>query len=122
MEGKYLMPRNTKPKKVIFYKFTILDLGLMAVFMGVIIGVIASNLILKAKLGLSIVFALLGIILFLPKDDELIYYDILRMIMYLFESKTYSSEEGLKNRKVKSVDLIIPYTAIECDYEETAEE
>ena len=122
MEGKHLMPRNTKPKKVIFYKFTILDLGLMAVFMGVIIGVIASNLILKAKLGLSIVFALLGIILFFPKDDELIYYDILRMIMYLFESKTYSSEEGVKNRKVKPIDLIIPYTAIECDYEETAEE
>lgn len=122
MEGKYLMPRNTKPKKVIFYKFTILDLGLMTVFMGVIIGVIASNLILKAKLGLSIVFTLLGIILFLPKDDELIYYDILRIIMYLFESKTYSSEEGVKNRKVKPIDLIIPYTAIECDYEETAEE
>ena len=122
MEGKYLMPRNTKPKKVIFYKFTILDLGLMAVFMGVIIGVIASNLILKAKLGLSIVFTLLGIILFLPKDDELIYYDILRIIMYLFESKTYSSKEDEKRKKVKPIDLIIPYTAIECDYEETAEE
>lgn len=121
MEGKHLMPRNTKPRKVIFYKFTLIDLGLMAVFMGVIIGVIASNLILKAKVGLSIVFALLGIILFLPKEDELIYYDILRIIMYLFESKTYSSEEGVKNRKVKPIDLIIPYTAIECDYEETVE-
>ena len=42
--------------------------------------------------------------------------------MYLFESKTYSSEEGVKNRKVKPIDLIIPYTAIECDYEEIAEE
>ena len=121
MEGKHLMPRNTKPRKVIFYKFTLIDLGLMAVFMGVIIGVIASNLILKAKVGLSIVFALLGIILFLPKDDELIYYDILRIIMYLFENKTYSSEESVKNRKIKPIDLIIPYTAIECDYEEIAE-
>lgn len=122
MEGKHLIPRNTKPRKVIFYKFTLIDLGLMTVFMGVIIGVIASNLILKAKLGLGIAFALFGILLFLPKDDELIYYDILRIIMYLFESKTYSSGEDVKNRKVKPIDLIIPYTAIECDYEKTAEE
>lgn len=120
MEGTHLIPRNTKPRKVIFYKFTLIDLGLMTVFMGVIIGVIASNLILKAKLGLGIAFALFGILMFLPKEDELIYYDILRIIMYLFESKTYSSEEGIKNRKVKPIDLIIPYTAIECDYEKTA--
>ncbi len=29
MEGKYLMPRNTRPRRVIFFKFTLIDLGLI---------------------------------------------------------------------------------------------
>jgi len=122
MEGKYLMPRNTRPRRVIFFKFTLIDLGLMIVFFGIIIGIVASNLIVKAKIGLAIAFTLFGIILFVPKDDELIYYDILRIIMYLFETKTYSTEITSENKKVKSIDLIVPYTSIECDYEENVED
>ena len=122
MEGKYLIPRNTRPRRVIFFKFTLIDLGLMIVFFGIIIGIVASNLIVKAKIGLAIAFTLFGIILFVPKDDELIYYDILRIIMYLFETKTYSTEITSENKKVKSIDLIVPYTAIECDYEENIED
>lgn len=122
MEGKYLMPRNTRPRRVIFFKFTLIDLGLMLVFFGIIIGIVASNLIVKVKIGLAIAFALIGIILFVPKDDELIYYDILRIIMYLFEIKTYSTEITPENKKVKSIDLIVPYTVIECDYEENVED
>ena len=105
-----IIPRNTKPKRTIFSNYTLLDLLFILIFAGIIIGFGASNLKTIPKIIICIVILLFGVILFLPKGEELVYYDLIRTILYLFESKKFALNP---NKHERDISQVIPYEKIE---------
>ena len=105
-----IIPRSTKPKRTLFSNYTLLDLVFILIFAGIIIGFGFSNLKTIPKVIICVVIVLVGFILFLPKGEELVYYDLIRTILYLFETKKFALNP---NKHEQDINQVIPYEKIE---------
>lgn len=102
-----LIPKNTKVKTTVFWKFTFPDLAVLAVF------------VVLAFICIMIDFpyhylALIGVLVpciffFIPTDSGFFYITIIQSLRFAFGKKKYSSSAKKENRKIST---LIPIQSI----------
>lgn len=103
-----IIPKKTKMENKIWKCYSIIDLIGIGIFLASIILIALSNL--KFKIPFAIIWAIFGVILFIPTGGDLLYRSFLQWIKYVFSKKTFNDKK-LKNGKV-SIDMLVPYKDI----------
>lgn len=103
-----LIPKNTKLKNTIWKNYTVLDFIGIAVFFAALILIGLSNIPIKVRVAICIIWGLIGAVLFIPFGEELIYKLVLRFIKFIFSKKKYE-KDGKGNG---TIDMLMPFLDI----------
>lgn len=107
-----LIPKKTKLQNTVWKSYTIWDLLVMAVFFAAVILIALSNMTIKARIGICVVWGLIGLVMFIPLGEELVYKSFVRLIKFIFSTKSF--KKGVAGTK-STIDALIPYRDIEDD-------
>lgn len=104
-----MIPKNSKMENTIWLNYTLKDLVGVGLFIAGLILIVLSNI--KIKIMLAAIWLLIGVVLFIPISNELVYRKVLQFVKFIFSKKHFNR---VKNKKGKeSIDLLVPYTDID---------
>lgn len=106
-----LIPKRTKLQNTIWKSYTIWDLLVMAVFFAAVILIAMSNIPLKIKIAICLVWGVIGIVMFFPFNEDLLYKSFIRLVNFIFSNKVFKKLSDKKS----TIDMLIPYRDIEED-------
>lgn len=108
----HLIPKKSKVNFTVWKNFTIIDVLLLALFAGIGVLIIVSNL--PQKWVIEFIYVGTILILFRGNDDIKLYQMVVHIFRYWFGEKKYGAS-AKKNTKKNAIDVLMPQTGITSD-------
>lgn len=108
----HLIPKKSKVNFTVWKNFTIVDILLLALFAGIGVLIIVSNL--PQKWVIEFIYVGTILILFRGNDDIKLYQMVVHIFRYWFGEKKYGAS-AKKNTKKNAIDVLMPQTGITSD-------